>query len=280
MYIVFDIGGTKMRVASSVDGESIQNIVKRKTPADDFDAGMRLLQETVEDVAGGEKITAIAGGVAGPLDREKTKLVNSPNISGWIEKPFKKSLEDAFNVPVSLENDSALVGLGEAVYGAGKGERIVAYITVSTGVGGARIVDGRIDESAFGFEPGHHIIDIHGGPCVSCKNPGDLESYVSGSAMEKRLGKKPTEITDEKIWDEYARILAYGLNNIAVLWSSHVIVLGGSMIVGDPAIPFESIREYFSHLLHIFPQRPELKKAELKDEGGLYGALAYAKQNM
>jgi len=267
-----------MRVASSADGESFQNIVKHKTPALDFNAGIKLLREMVRDVAGDEKITAIAGGIAGPLDGDMTKLVNSPNIPGWIKKPLKKRLEDTFGVPVFLNNDSALAGLGEAVYGAGKGEKIVAYITVSTGVGGVRIMSGRIDENAFGFEPGHHIIDIHGGPCKACKNPGDLESYVSGAAMEKQFDKKPSEITDEKIWDEYARILAYGLNNIAVLWSPHVIVLGGSMIIGDPSISIESVRTYFSHLVHIFPERPELKKAELKDEGGLYGALVYVKQ--
>jgi len=96
--------------------------------------------------------------------------------------------------------------------------------------------------------------------------------------MKKRFGKEPYKVDDEKVWDEYARVLAYGLNNIAVLWSPHVIVLGGSMIVGDPNISIKAIQKYFSHLVHIFPKKPEIKKAKLKDEGGLYGALAYAKQ--
>jgi glucokinase len=54
-------------------------------------------------------------------------------------------------------------GLGEAVFGAGKGREIVVYMTISTGVGGARIVGGKIDASAMGFEPGHQIIDACGG---------------------------------------------------------------------------------------------------------------------
>ena len=52
------------------------------------------------------------------------------------------------------------------------------------------------------------------------------------------------------------------------------------MIVRDPGIPLDIIRTHFSRLVHIFPKKPELKKAELKDEGGLYGALVYVKQNL
>ena len=61
-----------------------------------------------------------------------------------------------------LANDSDLDGLGEATVGAGKGFNIVAYITVSTGIGGVRIVGGKIDVSTYGFEPGHQIIDADG----------------------------------------------------------------------------------------------------------------------
>ena len=61
---------------------------------------------------------------------------------------------------MDIANDTAVVGLGEAHRGAGIGYNIVTYITVSTGVGGTRIVDGRIDRRIYGFEPGHQTIDI------------------------------------------------------------------------------------------------------------------------
>jgi predicted NBD/HSP70 family sugar kinase len=182
-----------------------------------------------------------------------------------------------------IENDTAMVGLGEAAYGAGKDFDIVAYLTISTGVGGARIVGRRIDANVFGFEPGHQIIDADGTMCPDCRafeddrGLGHLEAHISGSAIEKRFGKHPSEIDDEKVWDDLARYLAYGLNNTIVHWSPEVVVLGGGMMKST-GIKIERIDHYLEDILKIFPERPLLKLAELGDVGGLFGGLSYIKQ--
>jgi len=100
-------------------------------------------------------------------------------------------LEEILEVPVFLRNDTAIVGLGEAHAGAGKGHEIVVYITVSTGVGGVRIIKGEIAKNQFGFEIGHQIIDLDGSVCPSCEKPVDLENMISGRATEQRLKIKP-----------------------------------------------------------------------------------------
>jgi predicted NBD/HSP70 family sugar kinase len=271
MYAVFDIGGTKTRIATS-DGENLN-------PPKVFDTEENINNQIkkIKEALGVKKIDMACGGLAGVFDSEKSKLLNSPHLGGWAGIPIKDKLKEVFNCDVYLENDSALVGLGEAMVGAGKGNKIVAYITVSTGVGGARIVNGKIDENTYGFEPGHQIIDIDGSICPSCGDTGHLEGLISGNSLEKRTGIKPKEITDENTWEEEARLLAYGLNNIAVLWSPDVIVLGGSMIVGSPCIQIEHIKNHFEKTLKIFPIKPRIKKAELGDFGGLHGALAYLK---
>ncbi len=279
MHILFDIGGTNMRLAGSRDGVLFGEMVKVKTP-EDFGEGIRLFIETAREIAGAEKIDAIAGGIAGSFDAAKAALWRSPNISGWEGKPLKKRFEEEFGVPVFLENDAALAGLGEAVAGAGKDHAIVGYITVGTGVGGVRIVDGTIDRNAVGFEPGHQIVSFDRGENFGLGGVGDLESCISGSAFEKRYGKKPYEVTEESAWEEAARVLAVGLYNVAVLWSPDAIVLGGSMIVGNPAIELERVQEYFSKILKIFETLPVLLKAHLGDVGGLSGALALLKSEL
>ncbi len=98
---------------------------------------------------------------------------------------------------------------------------------------------------------------------------------ISGKALQEKTGKHPREITDQKVWDEFAKILAFGLNNIIVEWSPNVVVLGGSMITGDPAIPLFKVEMHLKEILKIFPELPAIKKAELGDFGGLYGGLAY-----
>ena len=263
-----------MRVVSADRKKFLAEPVVVNTPKD-FGEGIETLKNIINNLAQGAPIEAIVGGIAGPLDPDKTKLIKSPNLGGWVDHNIREALAGAFNVPVSIENDAALVGLGEANYGAGRDHNIVVYLTISTGVGGVRIVNGTIDESALGFEPGHQIIDPDNTFCPTWEGT-DLEAYVSGTAIEKRFGKKPYEIHDDTVWDELAKFLAYGLANTTVHWSPDVIILGGSMMK-EVGIPVPAVKKYLTEILKIFPKIPEIKKAELADFGGLYGALSYTR---
>ncbi len=273
MFLLYDIGGTKMRLAISHDLETFDGIKIVPTP-DDFEEAMQVFAQAVWELSQSEKIEAGAGGIAGAWNKDKSKLLNSPNMKGWMGKPVKERVEQIIKAPAYFENDASIVGLGEAVFGAGKDYSVVVYITVSTGVGGARIVDKKIDRSIFGFEPGHQIVKI---PESVREEPVTLEELVSGTAVKRRFGKEPFNIKDEKVWDELARELAYGLNNSIVHWSPEAVVLGGSMIVGNPAIDIEKIRKHLEETVTIFKNLPKIKKAALEDKGGLYGAMAYLK---
>ncbi len=262
MKILFDIGGTKTRIARVIDADTFDVPVVFQTPKN-FDEGIELLKNNILKISKEEKITHIAGGIAGLFDQNKGVILSGNNLIGWIDKPVRSELAKLFGAEVIMDNDAALVGLGEAVYGAGRGFDIVAYITVSTGVGGARIVNGEIDERSIGFEPGRQIIDSHG---------DTLENLVSGSAVLEKTGRKPEEINDPRLWDGLAKVLAYGLNNIVVNWSPSVIVLGGSMM-NDVGISIIDTEKYLKGALKSFPVIPPLRRASLGDFGGLHGGL-------
>jgi predicted NBD/HSP70 family sugar kinase len=275
MYILFDIGATKMRIARAANLTSFDTPVILDTPPA-FDDGMRLFAETAKRLAGDEKIIAIAGGITGSLSADKRMVEVSPHLPGWAHSAVAARLEDALGAKVYMENDSAIVGLGEVHAGAGKGYPICAYITVSTGVGGARFVDGLLDRKAVGFEPGQIIIDADGNMCPQCEKPGTIEHYVSGTAVEKRFGKKPYEIPqDSPLWNELAEWLSIGLSNIIMTWSPDAVVLGGSMMVGDPAISTAVVRDMLGKNIEIFRKLPEIKRAELGAIGGIHGALVH-----
>ncbi|MBI2040386.1 ROK family protein [Candidatus Microgenomates bacterium] len=269
MYLVFDIGGTNMRIATSLDGKTLSATKIVPTPKD-FEQGVQTFKQVADELTNGQKIKAVAAGVTGALDKEKTTQLTSPHVGGWIGKPLKGELERLFNCPIFLENDANLAALGEATYGAGAGHHIVAFLTISTGVGGARIVNQKIDENSLGFEPGHQIIVIDGSPC-NCGGKGHLESYVSGSGIERVYGKKAEHINDPQIWDKIARYLAVGLQNTTVFWSPDVIVLGGSVM---KSLPLENTKAYLDELLTIFPKPPDVVVGKIGDSAGLYGALA------
>lgn len=256
-----------MRLALSKDGRGFDKQKTVPTPQS-FKEAVTQLKLISSELSEGEKIKAAVGGARRP---------HNTILPDWVNKPLKEELENALGSPVFLENDTALVGLGEAVKGAGRVHAIVAYVTVSTGVGGVRIVNSRIDQNALGFEPGHQVIVVDGALC-GCGGKGHLESYVSGSAIERTYRQKPEAISDPSVWDELAKYLAIGLNNTIVHWSPEVVVLGGSMIVGEPGISIEKVQSYLGKTLRVFPECPKLVKAELGDSGGLYGALLFLEQ--
>jgi predicted NBD/HSP70 family sugar kinase len=277
MYILFDIGGTKTRISRSDDGRAFETPVKIDTPQD-YREGIERIREVVGSLRRGEEVTAFAGGIAGPLSPDKDHLVSAPNLLDWKDRPILDDLSSVTGAMGFLENDTSVVALGEAHAGAGRGFDILAYLTVSTGVGGARIVKGNIDAAHFGFEPGHQIMDIKGDMVAGTPSKLEAEDLLSGTAIEKKFGLKPYEIHDVALWEELSAWLACLLVNTTVYWSPHAIVLGGSMIVGDPAISVDRTRDHFSRLMSIFPVPPVILKAQLRDTGGLYGALELIRQ--
>ena len=163
-------------MAYSADGEIFEEPKVFETPKS-YEKILKLFVEAAEQLAGNREIKMIVGGM-------------SRSIPDFIEEKFKKDLAEKFGADVFIENDAAMVGLGEANWGAGRGFEIVAYITVSTGVGGARIVNGKIDEHAIGFEPGKQIIDMDSNKTI--------EDMISGKALQERKGnqrKRNTNVT-------------------------------------------------------------------------------------
>lgn len=277
MYIVVDIGGTKTRVAVSRDLREFSEPEVFDTPAS-YEEGVQAVVECAQRLAGDE-ITGCAVGIRGRLAPDRRQLFKDGILTDWQRKPLADDLEAALGVPVLLENDAALAGLGEAHFGAGKGYGIVAYHTVSTGVGGARIDHGEIDARASGFEPGLQTIDVDHTICPTCEG-ADLEGHISGSALERRFGKKPYDIPqDNWVWDQLAHILAHGLKNTVLYWSPHVIVLGGSMILGKPRILLKDIVRHTEEALAEKVACPPIVDAQLGDFGGLYGGMALLARN-
>ncbi|MFT7507599.1 MAG: putative NBD/HSP70 family sugar kinase [Acidimicrobiales bacterium] len=277
-YVLFDIGGSYTRVAVSEDLKTFSDPVRFKTPKK-FDDGVKEIVSAAKKSGAGQ-IRCIAGGVRGVLNEDKSEIVHDKILSDWIEKPLTKTLKKELNAEVYMENDAALAGVGESVYGAGAGSEIVVYHTVSTGVGGAKIENGEIDDYRNGFEPGHQILDIDHTILGEDVEP-TLENLISGAALEKRMGIKPTDIPqDDAVWDQLALYLAHGLRNSILYWSPDVIVLGGSMILGNPRIQLDNIIEHTNTVLGDVTEAPLILDATLGEESGLYGAMALLSQKV
>lgn len=292
MYIVADIGGTKTRIAGSRDLASFYEPVIIPTERE-YEKAIITIEEIAKKIAGEEKIEAMAVGLRGRLSRDKRSLFSDAILSDWSGHSVASDLEGKLGTKVYMENDTAMVGLGESTYGAGKGAPIVAYITVSTGVGGARIVDGKIDRAAIGFEIGHQYISVderlvtrHAsfeglseGVRKILETCQELEKLVSGSAVERLYGTPAVAIPeDSPLWSDLADLLTFGIYNTILHWSPDKVVLGGSMF-NRIGIHVDRVNDDMQKLLTGFlPEIPVLAHSELGDLGGLWGGLARIKQ--
>lgn len=258
MNIVFDIGGTNMRIAGA-DGVMLGAVRKVPTPQD-LDATIAQFAEIARDIAGSDPIEHAAGCIAGQIDTEKG-IYDANNRPSWNGRHFDTELGVALGAPVTVANDCAVIGLGEYEYGAGKGATCLAYVTVSTGVGAALVKNGAIAPTP-GFHFGHEMID-----------GAELETLISGTAVKNKFGIEPKDLESLDERNKLADIFAQGLVKIIKAWNPDTIVIGGSMIVGQNPIPLERVEKT---LEKIIGKTPRIKMAALGDTGGLYGGMLLA----
>lgn len=270
MKLLFDVGGTNIRIGISKDGESLDAHEIFETP-DTFKESIDLMVQKASEISS-ERPEIVVVGIAGTFNRDRSQLTFSHNLKDWVDKDIKKILSEKFNSTVYLENDATLAGLGEASFGAGKNYSIVGYLTFGTGVGGAKIINGKIDPVEFGFEPASLIVDLDP-QREHFKETGEIEvGFLSSKKLEEKYGKSPEEIKDPKMWREIAYLMAVVIHNCTMLWSPEVMILGGGLM---KSVNLEEIKEFTEKAMRAFSKVPEIKIAELGDFAGLYGALKY-----
>ena len=132
-------------------------------------------------------ISAVGVGVPGPVITEAGMVLAPPIMPGWDRYPIRSTLEKMWGCPVTLNNDAELGALGEWAYGAGRGEKNIAYIKVGTGIGAGLILNQQIYGGTTGAagEIGHLTIDENG-PLCNCGNHGCLEAFASGYAIAQQ----------------------------------------------------------------------------------------------
>lgn len=267
-YFVCDIGGTKTRIARTTNLDNFDNPVIFETP-NSPEEGIEKIINHIKEMSEGKEIFSICVGIAGVLNSDNSSVLRSFHLSDWQNIPIKKIIEEKISTKVYLQNDTDIVGLGEAVFGAGRNFSNIVYISISTGIGGVKIVDGKFEKNKYGFEPGFQILN--------CETGENFEDLASGSAIEKRFAMHPKEIAQTDHWDYIVEIIAAGLHNSILHWSPEVLIVGGSM---SKDLRADILYKKIGEIMKIHPSLPEIKIAELDSIGGLYGGMAFLKQIM
>ncbi|MFL5696039.1 MAG: ROK family protein [Ktedonobacteraceae bacterium] len=190
-----DLGGTQIRTAV-LRGPTLLSRVslmtgKNPSPGRIIPRVYTAIQEALGKA--GTTIEQIAGiGIAapGPLDSKTGVIFTPPNMAGWDHVPLRDIFTEHFHIPIFVENDANSGGLAEHMFGAGRGCNNLVYLTISTGIGGGVIIDGKLLEGVSGTagEVGHMTIDWHGERCP-CGNIGCLEYIASGTSIARKANE-------------------------------------------------------------------------------------------
>lgn len=296
-YIGIDLGGTNVRTLLVDENGKTYSEVKDSTNRENgpdfvFDKICSQINELDTTCCGGlNNIKGIGIGVPGPVDTKNGTMIMATNLPGFENYPICSKLSEKFNLPAFIDNDANVAGLAEALLGAGKKYASVYYVTVSTGIGGAFVVDGKLVSGGRGHagEIGNIIVKEngykHGG-----LNPGAAEGETSGTAIVRKgkdiLGsdvvshagnvfelansgnQKAQEIVDECI-EELASMFA----NIAHTVDPHCFVVGGGVMKAKSYF-YDKLVEKFNSKIHVGMQGYiPLLDTELEDCGAIGAAM-------
>jgi glucokinase len=238
-------------------------------------------------------------------------VLSSPRLTGWENVPLGSLLEERLDLPALVDNDARVAALGEARFGAGRGEQHLAYVHLGVGLGGGLVLDGRLyrGATATAGEIGHLLVN-EDGPLCSCGKPGHLEAYASGSAIVQRAlelaqqrgpggallgrvaaGESPTpalvfeaardgDAAALQVTTDAVRYLAIAIANLVTTVNPAVIVVGGRVAEAGPLL-FEPLHALVRRYAMAVPARAvRIVPATLRSDGILIGAIALAVQSL
>ena len=183
--IGLDIGGTKCAITvGEIEGDDIRIVHREEFPTAGL-AWQQVLAKFEAQIRALPTFDSIGISCGGPLDSRKGLILSPPNLPGWDEVPIVRYFEDAFHVPVHVQNDANACAYAEWKYGAGKGTRNMVFMTFGTGLGAGIIIDGKL-YSGTNDNAGEigHIRLAPTGP-VGYNKEGSAEGFCSGAGMAR-----------------------------------------------------------------------------------------------
>jgi glucokinase len=308
-----DIGGTKVAAGVVDEGGSVLALVRRPTPSDDVAETEAVIAEVVAELTARYDVVAVGIGAAGWIASDRATVLFSPHLA-WRNEPLRDALKGRIGLPVTVENDANAAAWAEYRYGAARGERVVACVTLGTGIGGGLVVSGILYRGAHGVscEWGHMCVVPEGRRCV-CGNRGCWETYASGSALARDARElaevspvaahrllelvdgEPAALTGTdvtlaaregdpaavEIFTAMGRWLGRGIADLAAIIDPSVVVIGGGVSeAGD--LLLNPARDTFLSSLTGRGFRPAapVRLAALGPDAGLVGAADLARRRV
>jgi glucokinase len=308
-----DLGGTRIRAALVNDQGQILSRLERPTLVEEgVSSIMRRMVGLVRDIISHSPlqirdIQGIGIGSAGQIDPWRGIVLSAtPNLPGWGGVPLAERVQEAFGLPVCVDNDANAAAWGEKQFGAGQGLAHLICVTIGTGIGGGLILDGQLYHGAIGVagEIGHLTVKLDGPPC-NCGSFGCLEAYAAGPAIVARAQKavragaqtaltqmtnnEPEDITGpliaqaaaegdplaSQIMRETGRYIGAGLAGLVNVLNPERIIVGGGVAQAGSSLLEPIRRTVLARAMPAAAETLQVVPAQLGEDAGVIGAAAF-----
>ncbi len=263
-----DVGGTRIAAAVVNAAGRCTGRVRRPIDISTEGATIASIAGAIRDAmtASGVAFSAVCGigiGLNGDIDGERGMALQAANLP-WHDTPLVAVLQNRLGLPVRIENDVKTAALGEYRFGAARGRRNAAYLSLGTRVAAAFIVNGQLlrGSTQMAGEIGHAMV-VPDGPECKCGGRGCLEALVASPGIAVRAvkaleeaGIRPTAtITAEwvfdaaaagdgiarRVLDETAVYYGVALRWLSTILNPEIVVIGGG-IAGHGAMLIDALR--------------------------------------
>lgn len=285
--LAFDIGGTEIKYAFC--DENFNLTEKKSIPTNAHEGGRRIIERVIEIVKSCDNIDSVGISTAGQVDSVKGEIVfATETIPGYTGVKIKELVEKETGIPTAVENDVNSAAIGEAIFGAGKGQSSFICLTYGTGIGGAIYLDGKLfTGNSFSAGEFGHIVTHQGGRKCTCGGEGCYETYASTTALVNSVkeklnldlnGREIFERFDEpeikSVVDLWIDEIVTGLKSLIYIFNPAMIVAGGG-IMNEEYITQEINARLQAQLMNSF-RKVKVVKARMGNDANKLGAAYLA----
>jgi glucokinase len=317
-YLGVEIGGTKLQLGIGPGDGTLAALWRGPVdPAAGADGIRRQIMAAVPELLAKSGVArsdlrSVGIGFGGPVNDATASVIKSHQIAGWDNFPLANWIGELVGLPAALGNDADCAGLGEALFGAGKGLSPIFYITIGSGIGGGLIINGDIYRGSGkgAAEIGH----------LRLVNPHDphhpdadiLEHWSSGWGIAKQAEMDAVHLPGSSPWARLARsgegaitataiaaaasqgdafavavldrswnMLAEAICQVIALLSPRRVVIGGGVSLMGEQLLFAPLRaKVAERVFRPFADCYDIMPAALGEEVVVHGALALARRRL
>ncbi|SHN34523.1 glucokinase [Cyclobacterium lianum] len=272
-----DIGGTKISsgiIRENKIAERIESRTPANLPEDD------ILEAISSQISAYKKFnfSSIGIGIPGLVDPIQGIVYNLANIPSFQKVNLKDYLEEAFKVPVAVNNDANCFALGEYKFGPAIAHRHVVGITLGTGIGTGIIANGHLytgrlcGAGEWGAVP--YLDQTFEDYCSSKFFKKQYRHSAKKLAVKAKAGN-PEALA---IFEEYGNHLGQLVYRLLLTYAPEAIVIGGSI---RKAYPY--FEKGMQSVINGFPYKPISEQLKIYvsdlDDSAILGAISMVEEN-